>query len=403
MKKSEVSAGGAVAPGMPGVGLESEFELWLDGEKVKPEDVFASPTDFIRVPLMHRQGRSYHLPTGGAVYFDTGVIEVTTPVIELERGCMARAGRSLWEGIGIVRSELDAWQRTAGTDARLVGFSTHYSVSFEIPEGRQWRGRTVRDLALLLVHLLPAPVMVLGTSRRSTGVGVRPRGNRIEVTVDFTPDPALMVATGTLIAGVVRSVMEWHSYAPAMLAAHRLPVIRGFAPVKHTSRQGWLAKDGCYPRSPFTCGPDEECFWLTRDRAGARPVSVRAIAQEIFRRFARPIAKVADPFTFRLMRNVLAGTSRSILDLAERPAAYEHVGRLCAWNDLFTESTLGRSVYERVLLAAISGKTLLKDGRQLEPVGMRGWAEVVFRDENGERRSHSLDDLVGDLARWEAC
>src|SRR5688500_933021 len=73
----------------PAVGLEAEFAVLLDGQPVKPEDVFGSPTAIVRQRMMHRTGRSYHLPTGGAVYFDTGVIEVATPMIELEPGCAA--------------------------------------------------------------------------------------------------------------------------------------------------------------------------------------------------------------------------------------------------------------------------------------------------------------------------
>ena len=34
---------------------------------------------------MHRVGTSYHLPNGGALYFDTGVVEMVTPAMELER------------------------------------------------------------------------------------------------------------------------------------------------------------------------------------------------------------------------------------------------------------------------------------------------------------------------------
>src|SRR6185503_1667825 len=76
------------------VGLEAEFSVILDGKQVKPEDIFRSPKNIVRSPMMHRTGRSYHLPTGGAIYFDTGVIELATPMIEIEPGCAARAGRS---------------------------------------------------------------------------------------------------------------------------------------------------------------------------------------------------------------------------------------------------------------------------------------------------------------------
>src|SRR3954465_2879876 len=118
-------------------GLEAEFSLIVDGQPVRPEDAFGDPRGFIRAPLMHRVGTSYHLPNGTAVYFDTGVIEVATPAMELARGCMATAGRSLWESIALVRDELDAWQQRSGRTARLVGFSAHYNTSLARGERRR--------------------------------------------------------------------------------------------------------------------------------------------------------------------------------------------------------------------------------------------------------------------------
>ena len=157
---------------------------------------------------MHRTGRSYHLPTGGAVYFDTGVIEIATPVIEIDKGCAARAGRSLWESICFLRGELDAWEERDGHAVHLSGFSTHYNVSFERSAARA-RGAIAPSskLAMLLTYILPVPVMLLAANRRSTGIGARPRGDRIEITADFTPDAALMIATATLIVGIAREVM----------------------------------------------------------------------------------------------------------------------------------------------------------------------------------------------------
>ena len=195
------------------VGLEAELSLYIDDVPQKPETVFGSPRAFIRGDLLHRVGTSYQLPTGAAVYFDTGVIEIATPLIELERGCIARAGRSLWESIGFVRGELDAWERRSGRRARLVGFSTHYNVSIDPPSrlgasARQVDARRLNALARLLTYVLPAPVMLLATNRQSTGVGVRPRGDRIEITADFTPDPTMMVAAGSLI-----TILLWVYYS----------------------------------------------------------------------------------------------------------------------------------------------------------------------------------------------
>lgn len=259
---------------MAAIGMEAECALLLDGQPTRPETLFGSPRDFIRGELMHRQGTSYHLPTGGAVYFDTGVIEVATPVIEIERGCAARAGRSLWEALQFIRGELDAWDARKGRETRLVGFSAHYNVSFELPPGQPANGRTIEQLAELLTYILPAPVMLLATNRRSTGVGVRPREDRIEITSDFTPSAALMIATATLIVGIVREVMTWPSYGLDELARRGIPVISGFQPMPHTSRKGWLARFDCYPKNPFACDIDSEP-WNT-ERHGQR--SLRAIA-----------------------------------------------------------------------------------------------------------------------------
>ena len=63
-----------------------------------------------------RTGRSYHLPSGGALYFDTGVVEVATPIIELEPACCLRVVRSLWEQIAFVREELDHWELRTGAE-----------------------------------------------------------------------------------------------------------------------------------------------------------------------------------------------------------------------------------------------------------------------------------------------
>src|SRR6185503_2379880 len=97
----------------------------------KPEEVFGDPRDFIRGPLLHRRGTSYHLPTGGAIYFDTGILELATPIVELGRGCMVRAGRALWDSLHYVRAELDGWEAETGHRTQLVGFSAHYNVSVD--------------------------------------------------------------------------------------------------------------------------------------------------------------------------------------------------------------------------------------------------------------------------------
>ena len=387
---------------MSAIGIEAEFVVVMDGEPVRPEDVFGSPRRIVRGPLMHRTGRSYHLPTGSAVYFDTGVIELATPMIEIDRGCAARAGRSLWESILFLRRELDDWQERNGRDVRLVGFSTHYNVSFDIAAADRNPSRTVEKLALLLTYLLPAPVMLLAANRQSTGIGVRPRGNRIEVTADFTPDAALMIATATLVVGIVREVMTWPRYELSALDEYReLPRFRHFAPAPHSSRKGWVARYSCFPRNPFTAHVDDDRWETQRGES----ISLREIAGLVTKHFWPAIRRYADPFTLRLIGNVMAGRAPSLLELADRPPAYESVGTLCAWEEsLFPEHELPRSRYERVLIRAIHGDRLhLGNGDTYKPTGMRGWSHVIFRRESDHSKHvFSLDYLLRHLDDWEA-
>jgi hypothetical protein len=382
------------------MGLESEFTVLLDGQPVKPEDVFQSPTNIVRGPMIHRTGRSYHLPTGGAVYFDTGVIEIATGMFEIEQGCAARAGRALWENIRFLRTELDAWERKHGHNVDLAGFSTHYNVSFRGPNRRKG-DRSVGALALLLTYILPIPVMLLAANRKSTGIGVRPRGNRVEVTADFTPNASLMIATGTLCVGIIEDVMLWPTYALSELDRYdrELPMIRGVHPVPHSSRKGWSAKYSVYPSNPFVADIDEP-MWET---TGGETLSLREIGGRTTKFFWPSIEGLADPFTLRLIGSVMAGRAPSLLELEDRPPEYDSVGRLCQWDDLFPDEELSRSRYERVLGHAINGERLTLDREVYVPVGMDGWSRVVFkRPRDQTRHVMSFDYLLDHLDDWDS-
>jgi hypothetical protein len=256
----------------------------------------------------------------------------------------------------------------------------------------------VEQFAFLLTHVLAAPVMLLAENRRSTGIGVRPRGNRVEVTADFTPDAALMAATATLIVGIVRAVMEWPSYDMGQLAAHEIPAVRGMTPAPHSSRRGWSAKIDCYPANPFTTDVNAAVWPQQR---GA-PLSLREMAGRTTRVFWDAIRALGDPLSLQLIAGVMHGRAPSLLELDDRPAAYDDVGRLCTWDDLFPITLLPRSRYERVVSNAVAGRRVRIAGEWHKPIGVRGWTHVVFRREaDGARRVRSLDDLLVHLDAWD--
>src|SRR6059036_2775802 len=279
------SAFTAVPPRAVG-GLEAEFNLLVNDRRRRPEKVFGDPSRLVRRRMIPRTGKSFQLPAGGAIYFDTGVIEVATPIVELEPGCCYRATRSLWEQIRYLRRELDHWASRHKCQCRLQGFSTHYNFSFPSTQKSELRNAT--KLAYLLAHILPVPVILLATNRQSSAVGVRPRGNRIEVTVDFTPDPALMLATCVFIAGAVETVLRWEDFGLRHLEQHGVPRMARFRLRKHSSRRGWRVMSDSLGRNPFAADISAPLLKL-RD---CRLLSLRAIASETLIPFRLHIRRI---------------------------------------------------------------------------------------------------------------
>jgi hypothetical protein len=446
---------------LPVIGLEAEFKVFIDGQEVVPEEYWRTPTAFIDRPLLQRTSKSSQLPTGGAVYFDGGVLEVVTPVIEMAPQCTARVVRSLWEQIGFVRDQLDRWEKRNAKRVRLEAFSCHFNISYELPRAERNRNRTIQKLALLLAHLLPVPVMVAGANRRSSGMGVRPRRDRIEITLDFTPDPGLMAATTALIVGIVREIISWPSYRVEELQARGIPLVAGVKPGKHATRNGWVTRDFHFPRNPFETRADDRVWPLT----DGRTASMRELALEIATVFRESIRRWSDPFSYRLLFSVLNGETPSLLDLDSRPPAYDDVGREVRWGTSLPElrnyagamhdepgaeprrrradveeklappwrgeevgrrsrvtlparierrasserrsaaaappsTRLARSAYEKVFRQLASGKRLQIGRELLTPVAVRGWYHAVFETARGEERLLSIDQVLEHMDAW---
>ena len=370
------------------IGLEAEFNLFVNGRRRRPEKVFGDPSRLVRRRMIPRAGKSFQLPAGGAIYFDTGVIEVATPIVELDPGCCYRATRLLWEQIRYLRRELDHWATRHKCHCTLQGFSTHYNFSFRSTRKSQLRNAT--KLAYLLAHVLPVPVILLATNRQSSAVGVRPRGNRIEVTVDFTPDPALMLATCVFTAGAMETVLQWKDFRLRQLARHGLPRIAGFRLRKHSSRRGWRVTTDSLGRDPFTSDINESS-WKMRD---GRKLSLRAIAAETLRPFRQRIRQISDTSTLEHIGAVFAGDARSLLDFEKRPDAYDDVGHKIDWGRRRMRRW-PQSKYEKVIHRVIAREPMRIGQKRYQVDRMNGWYEIEFREVGTKRRrTFNLDELV---------
>src|SRR5256885_9489391 len=375
------------APPRAVIGLEAEFNLIVDGRRRRPEKVFGDPSRLVRRRMIPRTGKSFQLPAGGAIYFDTGVIEVATPIVELERGCCYRATCSLWEQIRYLRVELDHWAKRNSCQCRLQGFSVHYNFSF--PNARKSKLRNATKLAYLLAHILPVPVILLASNRQSSAVGVRPRRTRVEVTVDFTPDPTLMLATCAFIAGAMETVLRWEDFGLKQLGRHGLPRIARFSLRKHSSRRGWRVTADSLGQNPFTSNINEP-LWRLRD---GRTLSMRAIAAETLRSFRQRIRQITDSSTLEHIAAVFAGDARSLLDFEKRPDAYDDVGHGIDWGRRLRRWP--RSKYEKIIHRVIAREPMRIGQKRYQVDRMNGWYEVEFREVGTKRRrTFNLDELV---------
>ena len=370
------------------IGLEAEFNLFVNGRRRRPEKVFGDPSRLVRRRMIPRTGRSFQLPAGGAIYFDTGVIEVATPIVELEPGCCYRATRLLWEQIQYLRVELDHWARQHKCQCRLQGFSAHYNFSF--PNTRKSKLRNATKLAYLLSHILPVPVFLLAANRQSSAVGVRPRRMRVEVTADFTPDPALMLATCAFVAGVVQTVLRWEDFGLRHLNRHRIPRITPFRLRKHSSRRGWRVTADSLAQNPFTTDTNAP-LWKLRD---GRILSLRAVAAEILKQFRRRIRQISDSATLEHISAVFAGDARSLLDFPARPDAYDDVGRTIDWGRRRMRRW-SRSKYEKIIHRVIAHEPVRIGQKRYRVDRMNGWYQVDCREVGTRRRrTFNLDELV---------
>ena len=219
---------------------------------------------------------------------------------------------------------------------------------------------------------------------------MRPRGNRIEVTVDFTPDPALMLATCAFIAGAMETRAPLGGFWLRQLERHGLPRMARFRLRKHSSRRGWRVTPDSLGRNPFVSNINEP-LWKVRD---GRTLSLRSIAAETLRPFRQRIRQISDSSTLEHIAAVFAGDARSLLDFEKRPDAYDDVGHGIDWGRRRMRRW-PRSKYEKVVHRVIAREPMRIGQKRYQVDRMNGWYQIEFREVGTKRRrTFNLDELV---------
>jgi len=121
---------------------------------------------------------------------------------------------------------------------------------------------------------------------------------------------------------------------------------------------------------------------------------LRAIAAETLRPFRRRIRQISDSRTLEHIAAVFAGNARSLLDFAERPEAYDDVGRVIDWGRRRMRRW-SRSKYEKIIHRVIAHEPMRIGQKRYRVDRMNGWYQVDCREVGTRRRrTFNLDELV---------
>jgi hypothetical protein len=185
----------------PLVGVEHEFRV-MQGATQVPFDSLIDSLDLGRRFLDPTDANARRLPSGAAVTCDEAEAEVALPPVAVEPGFT----RELDE---MVQRERAALQARLGDEARLVGVSTHLSVS--VPAGPA----ATDALARLYARTFAPALMLLLDRRESWGVYVRPRPGRLELCGEFARGERLQAAAAFAVGSTPACLAVVDGRAPA--------------------------------------------------------------------------------------------------------------------------------------------------------------------------------------------
>jgi hypothetical protein len=212
-----IAAGdGEAAPRAALVGIEHEFRVMRGAAQV-PFDELIDSLDLGRRFLDPTDANARRLPSGAAVTCDDAEAEIALPPIAVAPGFT----RELDE---LVQWERAALQARLDGEERLVGVSTHLSVSVRA-------GPVATDaLARLYARTFAPALMLLLDRRESWGVYVRPRPGRLELCGEFARGERLRAAAAFAVGSTQACLAVVDGRAPASSIPPRLQLSTTPAP-----------------------------------------------------------------------------------------------------------------------------------------------------------------------------
>lgn len=347
------------------IGIENEFQL-IRGSN-QPVDGGGYARDIIafsKKPYFEKHDTAFRLWTGGAFYIDGREPEITTPPIEIRKGCIRQVISSLVQNRNNLVQMIDGYNFDKPEISRLSlkGYSTHYNFSCDAPQ------EITSELAMG-----PAlPCLLLIEQKQSQGVMLRNKDERAEICGDYTVSFDQMCAAMAFMLGTING----------------LKAGRDIGKLRYDEAQETDELSHNYLISP----EGERIKRKNLVYCNEKLMSLQEIFEYYFKIFREDIGKFADD-EVELIEEYVSGRRKLEVDLARLPAGYNKVREMSPKRFVLPELAKAFS------MAATGTKETKKLGLETENME---WDEIEIRDKTGDTIHIRRDNMPSFYSQLEA-
>ncbi|MFA5084003.1 MAG: hypothetical protein WC475_01280 [Candidatus Paceibacterota bacterium] len=158
------------------IGIENEFQLMKGNRYMNFGNYFRDFKKAYSKKYFGKSGTAMRTVSGTSIYNDIQEPEVCIPPVKIEKGAATNASDLLY----LARKELIDFMKPLKKEKNLdlIGYTSHFSITNSI--GIIYGGNTMEHMTV--------PYSLLCLNPTSTGIGLRPKDERLELVGDFIPD-----------------------------------------------------------------------------------------------------------------------------------------------------------------------------------------------------------------------
>ncbi|MFA5084007.1 MAG: hypothetical protein WC475_01300 [Candidatus Paceibacterota bacterium] len=167
------------------IGIENEFQLMRGNRYLDFENYFKRLEKKYGKKHFNIYETAIRTVSGTSIYNDGNEPELCIPPVKIEKGAATNASDLLY----LARKELVDFVNPSkdGNGLSLIGFTSHFSITNPLKLDESKADHQCDDCARIMDYAA-VPYSLFCLNPTSTGIGLRPKFNRLELLGDFVPD-----------------------------------------------------------------------------------------------------------------------------------------------------------------------------------------------------------------------